>query len=195
MPNMLRTLAVAAGALALVGGVAITVDAQKPPAAQASKQASSGKAVEITWEDLWPEGEDERLRELYETYVATVGKDAGSIAEGSAADTMPQIGGFTTVSSLNNTRVRIPGYVVPLDFSPKNTYSGFLLVPYFGACIHTPPPPPNQIVYVAANPQVTVKDIWAPVWVEGVLTTQRKDSKLADAAYTLKLSKLELYKR
>jgi hypothetical protein len=169
--------------------------APSPKSSPAKPDAAKAKAEEITWEDLWPEGEDERLEKLFDAYMETIGKDAGVIAEGSAGDMMPQIGTFTTVAALNNKRVRLPGYIVPLDFNAKNQHSSFLLVPYFGACIHTPPPPPNQIVYITAKPAVTIKDVWAPIWVEGVMTTERKDSKMADAAYALSLTKLEPYER
>jgi uncharacterized protein len=180
-------------ALALAAVLAAWVSVQATGWAQSA--AAKSKAQEITWEDLWPEGEDKRLEELFDAYMNSVGKDSGAIAEGSAADMMPQIGTFTTVPSLNQKKVRMPGYIVPLDFNAKDLHSTFLLVPYFGACIHTPPPPPNQIVFVTAKPAVTIKDIWAPIWVEGVMTTERKDSKMADAAYALALSKVEPYQR
>jgi len=151
------------------------------------------KPLEITWEELMPEGEEERILELYEAYFQAVGANASSVAEGSASDTMPQIGTYNTVQALNNRSIRIPGYIVPFDFSPKETYREFLLVPYFGACIHTPPPPPNQIIYVTVKSGVKIKDIWAPVWLEGVLTTKKHTNDLGNAAYTLSMTKLEPY--
>ncbi len=162
----------------------------------AAAQTQSSGAREITWDDLWPEGEDARLEELFNSYLAATGRDdVSAVFEGSAADKMPQIGTFNTVANLNGKKVRIPGYVVPFDFNSKNKHASFLLVPYFGACIHTPPPPPNQIINVTANPAVTIKDIWSPIWAEGVLSTERTDSKLADAAYGMALTKIEPYGR
>lgn len=161
--------------------------------AQAQKPQS--KPLELTWEELMPEGEEERILQLYEAYYATVGAKggAGDVAEGSAADSMPQIGTFNTVKALDKRLVRIPGYIVPFDFSSKDTYKEFLLVPYFGACIHTPPPPPNQIVYVTVKAGVKIKDIWAPVWLEGVLSTSRKENSLGNAAYSLEMTRLQPY--
>jgi uncharacterized protein len=186
----------AASILALLAAAILAAGlAWQAVAAPQAGAAAKGKAQEITWEDLWPEGEDERLEKMFDAYMESLGKDASSVSEGSAADTMPQIGTFTTVASLNQKRVRLPGYIVPLDFNAKNQHSSFLLVPYFGACIHTPPPPPNQIVFISAKPAVTIKDVWAPIWVEGVMTTERKDSKMADAAYSLALTKVEPYER
>ena len=48
-----------------------------------------------------------------------------------------------TNAALDGVRARIPGYVVPLESSAAG-HLEFLLVPYFGACIHTPPPPPTR---------------------------------------------------
>ena len=115
------------------------------------------------------------------------------IAEGSAADTMAQIGTFNVVEDLDGLQIRLPGYVVPLDFSAEGNYDEFLLVPYFGACLHTPPPPPNQIVYVKADPRAEVKSIYEPVWVEGTLKTGKFESDTGDSAYELTLSKIEAY--
>jgi hypothetical protein len=61
-----------------------------------------------------------------------------------------QAGSSKTNSKLNQLRVKIPGFIVPLDNRPDGRVQEFFLVPYFGACIHVPPPPPNQIVYVKA---------------------------------------------
>ena len=49
--------------------------------------------------------------------------------------------------SLEDKEVKLPGYVIPLEYYGREINT-FLLVPYIGACIHVPPPPPNQIVYV-----------------------------------------------
>ena len=171
---------------------------------------------QITWEDLMPDGEEEILAQLYEEYFTqlerdmrarsqrlqdagreSVGDDAvditAMIAEGSAADTMDQVGTFNVVEDLDGLQIRIPGYVVPLDFNADNEYTEFLLVPYFGACLHTPPPPPNQIVYVTSDPAAKVESIYDPVWVEGTMKTGRFDTDTANSAYELTLSKIEIY--
>ena len=112
--------------------------------------------TEITWEELMPEGEDELLETLYlefyqdfeqkllqgSTTLAAAARqqetDISSITEGSVDDTMEQIGTFNVVEELDGKRVRVPGYVVPFDFSANAEHKEFLLVPYFGACLHTP---------------------------------------------------------
>jgi hypothetical protein len=148
----------------------------------------------VTWENLMPEGEEDLLAAMYEDYMRSLSSgDSASISEGSTADQMKQIGTFNTVKPLNGRTIRIAGYVVPLDFNARNTLSEFLLAPYFGACVHAPPPPPNQIIFVTAKPAAKLKDLWGAVWAEGVLSTDRKDSDLASTAYTLTLTKIEPY--
>ena len=168
--------------------------------------------VQLNWEDLMPEGEDvvlERLyREFYDNLEGQIGGaqtlasaaqsqgeslDIAEIIEGSAEDTMEQIGTFNVVEDLNGEKIRIPGYVVPLDFSAKSEYTEFLLVPYFGACLHTPPPPPNQIIFVKALPAVKLENIYEPIWLEGTMRTGQFNSGLGNSAYEVSLSKAEAY--
>jgi len=94
----------------------------------------------------------------------------------------------TTVRpELNGAKIRIAGFIVPLETNAQGNVSEFFLVPYQGACIHVPPPPPNQLIYVkypkgyAFNPD----DIYEAFWVEGTLHTELIQSKLASAAYTM----------
>jgi hypothetical protein len=70
----------------------------------------------------------------------------------------------------------------------------FFLVPYFGACIHVPPPPPNQMLYVTVQKGITLDSMYAAYWVTGRLSTKTKQTKLGAAAYTLAASNLEEYK-
>ena len=79
---------------------------------------------------------------------------------------------------LDGTRVRMPGYVVPLEFDDTRV-TEFFLVPYVGACIHTPPPPPNQIVHVKLSEGLEAYGgLFTPVWVKGVMRTEQRKSEL-----------------
>ncbi len=91
----------------------------------------------------------------------------------------------TTLKELDGKRVKVPGYMVPLDDSARGV-SEFILVPYYGACIHTPPPPPNQMVYVtmAAGRRVEV-NLWEPIWIEGNLHVSEVDSPYGAVAHQL----------
>ena len=94
------------------------------------------------------------------------------------------------VADLNGKSVRIGGYVVPLDFESTNVKE-FLLVPFVGACIHVPPPPANQIVYVKVDKGFEISDTFAPVTVTGTIKTDLAVTGLADAGYTMEASSVE----
>ena len=96
------------------------------------------------------------------------------------------------VGALDGRQVRLPGFVVPLDFQDMET-SEFLLVPYFGACIHVPPPPSNQIVYVRTVAGYPIKELFDPVWVTGVISTQAHPNEVGDAGYTMQATIIEPY--
>ena len=185
-----------------------------PAGPQAEPEAEPART--IYWENLLPEGEIEEIDRLYEEYFAKLdsqllmqqpqslfdaaGEEAAenedpyaNIPEGSALDFMPQLGTFNVVEELNGARVRIPGYVLPFEYSPSGDVTEFLLVPYFGACIHTPPPPPNQIVYVTAENPVPLGNQWEAIWAIGVLHAKNKMNDLGDAAYTLEIEGWETY--
>ena len=97
------------------------------------------------------------------------------------------------VSELDGQRVRIGGYVVALDFDATKIKE-FLLVPFVGACIHVPPPPPNQIIYVKAADGFEVNGQFDPVYVTGTLKTARQFTGLAATGYTMEAEKVETRK-
>lgn len=165
-----------------------------------------GEPLPILWEDLMPEGSLEDLirqqEEFYEMLQRRYAANAAplseaqpfdEIEEGSEFDYMPQLGSFDVVEELDGELIKIPGYVVPFNFDPKLRHSEFLFVPYMGACIHTPPPPPNQLIFVRADPAIQVEDIWAPYWLEGTLSSEQNYHEVGDAAYALSLTSLEPY--
>jgi hypothetical protein len=88
------------------------------------------------------------------------------------------------VTALAGRRVAIPGFIVPLEDS-ASTVSEFLLVPYFGACIHMPPPPPNQMIYVKMVGAPIPVDLWEPMTIEGELTVSTVDSPYGKVGYVI----------
>ena len=97
--------------------------------------------------------------------------------------------------ALNGTRVRIPGFIVPLEFKGTQI-SEFLLVPYFGACIHSPPPPSNQIIHVfPSRPLPASFKTMDPVWVNGLLELGQSKTEMGNAAYRIKAEQTQPYKR
>ncbi|XBQ14897.1 MAG: DUF3299 domain-containing protein [Oceanicaulis sp.] len=151
------------------------------PEAAAQTPNATPAYLDLGWADLLPEGEAERIAQLQQMQAVQSGFDHFG------ADAMPQIQTFNVVDDLDGERVRIPGYILPFDFSGSGEVTRFLLVPYVGACIHVPPPPPNQLVYVTTETPITVERMWDPVFAEGVMRTERQDNELGDAAYTLEL--------
>ncbi|NDE01908.1 MAG: DUF3299 domain-containing protein, partial [Gammaproteobacteria bacterium] len=83
---------------------------------------------------------------------------------------------------------------VPLDVGKDGLVTEFFLVPYFGACIHVPPPPPNQIVYVRMNKGIALDSIYEAYWITGRMKVSRKATRLGASAYQLDASKVEIYK-
>lgn len=96
-----------------------------------------------------------------------------------------------TVSEMDGASIKLPGYVVPLE-ELNGALKEFLLVPYFGACIHTPPPPANQIVHVKVSKPVKFRSM-DTVWVSGVLKTQRQDSYMGTSGYQVEGAFVEAY--
>ncbi len=104
--------------------------------------------------------------------------------------------------ALDGQTVRMPGYLLPLEFSGK-LVSEFLLVPWVGACIHTPPPPANQIVHVKVDQPFEFGGLFSPVWVTGRMAaaSARKSLYLIDGSsdidvgYSLHASQVEAYKQ
>jgi hypothetical protein len=90
-----------------------------------------------------------------------------------------------TLAKLDGKLVRIPGFVVPLDdFTEEG--AEFLLVPYYGACVHTPPPPPNQIVFVEMNGRKNIKmNLFDAVWMEGILKVSTVESPFGSVGFQL----------
>lgn len=89
-----------------------------------------------------------------------------------------------TVSTLNQKKIKLPGFVVPLEEDAKGMRE-FLLVPYFGACIHTPPPPANQIIHVFSDKPIPNLMSMDTVWVTGRIETERKNSDMGVSGYRL----------
>ena len=83
-----------------------------------------------------------------------------------------------TVDALNGENIKLPGFIVPLEFDDDNAVTQFFLVPYFGACIHMPPPPPNQMVLVEYPEGLEMEALYTPFWVSGELSIQITDCLL-----------------
>jgi len=93
---------------------------------------------------------------------------------------------------LDGKKIRIAGFVVPLE-KIGNQMTEFLLVPYFGACIHVPPPPANQVIYVTTDKPVTHAGMMDAIWISGELHTDQLTSKMGQSGYRMKAVRVEAY--
>ncbi|ELL4668442.1 DUF3299 domain-containing protein [Vibrio fluvialis] len=142
---------------------------------------SSDEVLKLDWIDLIPENE----RNLFDQQGMPMPDHNGS-----APAKQSKIGHVR--SELNGSTVKIPGFVIPLE-GDENTVTEFLLVPYFGACIHVPPPPPNQIIYVKFPKGAPVQELWDVVYVIGTLKTESVSLDLAETGYVIEGSKIAEY--
>ena len=103
------------------------------------------------------------------------------------------------VLDLNGARIEIPGFVVPLDVN-YDRVKEFLLVPYFGACIHVPPPPSNQILHVLVPKTLTKKQqktlkeamlIYGAISISGTLKAVSSNTSMGFASYQVKVDLIE----
>jgi len=128
--------------------------------------------TEVKWKELVPEG-----------YKPPPVRSEAFYAANPELNNQPELDA-PIVESLDGQKIKIPGYVVQLE-GDADKVTQFLLVPYYGACIHVPPPPPNQIVLVDFPKGVKYEDTFDPVWVEGVMKVERVEGDIAVVGYRL----------
>ncbi|NWO03293.1 MAG: DUF3299 domain-containing protein [Idiomarinaceae bacterium] len=137
-------------------------------------------AEKIGWKDLIPEGFTPPPVKPQSYYDANPEEDRQTNLDA------------PVVEALDGKKVRIPGYVVQLEGDADNV-TEFLLVPYFGACIHVPPPPPNQIIHVEYAEGVPYENTYDAVWIEGTIKVERKEGDLAVVGYQMEADSVEVY--
>lgn len=191
----LRWLAVPLTMALGADGLSMTVAAAEPKSPDARLETnvrdSVDKVQELEWEALVPEGW--RPDEVLQQYDVEQLDDS----DPRAAELMSKLQALwdeaPVVKALDGKKVKLPGFVVPIE-GDGEAVSEFLLVPYYGACIHVPPPPANQTVYVVTgNEGAAVRKLFDTVWVTGILSAKSNRSDLANAGYTLRASKVEPY--
>ncbi|MDW6005083.1 DUF3299 domain-containing protein [Vibrio mangrovi] len=143
-------------------------------------QAQQESVLTLTWKDLIPAGERRQKPPVRTTPVDHEN------------DTPPQLKMGGVRDDLNGKIVKIPGFVIPLEGDDKSV-TEFLLVPFLGACIHVPPPPPNQIIYVKFEHGAPIRKLWDIVYVVGELKTETMNLDLGESGYVLYGQALEDY--
>ena len=151
------------------------------PAAKATPPATGGFRT-ITWEALVPAD--------WDPFKEFKGIDLSALQDGDPkADQMlkrmREVWDQAPVNpALVGQRVRIPGFVVPLE-DTKDGIKEFLLVPYFGACVHSPPPPSNQIIHVLPKSPAKGFRSMDAVWITGTLSNTQTDSFMGASSWRL----------
>lgn len=145
-------------------------------------QAMASQYRAIEWPDLIPKGVPYgeiigpgKIDEANDTWVPEYDRNA-----------------WRMNTRLNGKAVKLPGYIIPFDVTAQGVTS-FMLVPYVGACIHTPPPPPNQLVFVTAKTPWPSDSLWDPVWVSGRLSAKSMQTQIADVGYQMTAERIEVY--
>ncbi|MFO1330105.1 MAG: DUF3299 domain-containing protein [Rubrivivax sp.] len=195
--------------LAALAAVALLAQAQAPQgapvpgpvlggtkAAPAAKPATpppvaaKGSFREIKWDELVPKDWDP-MKDLKGLDLSAL-NDADPRASQMLKKMREVWDNAPSNPALDGQAVRIPGYVVPLEETPDGPKE-FLLVPYFGACIHSPPPPSNQIIHVL--PRSVPKGVRSmdPVWISGTLVREKTDSYMGAASYRMQAQAVEPY--
>lgn len=160
------------------------------------------KYLEIEWTALMPSDDLEALLNAPDFF--------DEIEEGSRNDSLDMLltgdpedprtarylqalGSMSIVEEYDQKRIRIPGFIVPLVSDEKQNITEFFIVPYFGACLHLPPPPPNQILHVKTDKKVRLNGLQDAFWFEGEVNIETTSNLLGKSAYTLKLENISPY--
>ncbi len=157
----------------------------------------------ITWEDLSPDKNNGVKINLDENVdirgIPDISEFDGSkehldyfLEEMGYVKEMQEKGDFIN-TKLNDKNIKIPGYITPIAFEGENV-TEFLFVPYLGACIHVPAPPPNQIIYVKLAKGLKADDIWSPKWITGVLHANPVSTIVANVGYSIEEAFVSPYK-
>ena len=188
MPHRPSSFAAPARRRALIGLAAAAWSAASAVSAQPSSRP--GAYTELRWDDLVPKG--------WDPMAGFKDKNIGALVDGDPK-TMDMMSKLREVwdnapaeTRLDGAAIKLPGYLVPLD-EGKAGITEFLLVPYFGACVHSPPPPANQIVLVVPAKPITGYQTMDTVWASGRLRTARQGSPMGTSAYRLEAALVDRY--
>ncbi len=157
---------------------------------------------ELEWTDLMPKDDLDALMNP-PAYLSEIedGSEAdqidGSLNNNSASESddryQQALTSTRVIEKMDGQAIRLPGFVVPLAYNEQQMVTQFLLVPFFGACIHVPPPPPNQVIFVEYAKGLTISNFYDPIWVSGVLSTKLVQSDMGTSAYQLQLDSYQRY--
>ncbi|MEM8791935.1 MAG: DUF3299 domain-containing protein [Pseudomonadota bacterium] len=140
--------------------------------------------VELEWDDLIPGGGKGTMMETL--------RQLGIVQHGQLQTPFDQETAAAVVTDYDGKQVQLPGYPVPLEFE-DTAIKAFILVPYIGACIHVPPPPPNQLVFVRVKEPFEIDSMWDPVYATGIFNSSAVATELAEIGYAMSDAFIEPY--
>lgn len=143
--------------------------------------AAAKDYIDLDWSDLLPEGE-----------VALPPALQGVIQHDQASLMSQQPDSTGIRTDWNGKIVRLPGFIVPIEYSGSGV-TAFILVPFVGACVHVPPPPANQLVFVTTETPYENAGLFEPVNVIGMFGTASMTTQLAEIGYALSADHIEPY--
>jgi uncharacterized protein len=138
--------------------------------------------IDLKWSDLVPLGE---------TIIPPGLQSAFGHDESAMASEQPESSGVRR--DWNGMIVRLPGFIVPIEYSGSGV-TAFILVPFVGACVHVPPPPANQLVFVTTEKPYESSGLFEAVNVIGMFGTASTRTQLADIGYALSADRIEPYR-
>ena len=148
----------------------------------APRAALADEVIDLAWEDLLPEGK------------VVIPRAVQSLIDHDGPDLSSQQPASTGVRTEWNGRiVRLPGFIVPIDMV-GTAVTAFILVPFVGACIHVPPPPANQLVFVTTSEPYESEGLFAPVHVTGMFGVSAMSTHLAQIGYALSAEEIVPFK-
>lgn len=163
-----------------------------PSLATATENMLNGQPVQVMeWDQLMPA--DFSLDSIFaqSDELATI-DDFDPRAQKLLDEMMAAMQSAPVIPELDGKMIKVPGYVVPMESDGQNV-TEFFLVPYFGACIHVPPPPSNQIIYVRFEPGTKVENLYDAIWVTGRLKTETVSTDMATSGYSMEAFQIEPY--
>lgn len=148
----------------------------------------------IGWSQLLPDNERQLLTYYLPDETLDFTEQIRRSIEASSSEEYKSAAYSTNiVEPLLDNRVTISGFIVPIELGEGRKVQSFFLVPYFGACIHYPPPPPNQMIYVSTPQNFPLPDMHQAYTLSGVLRGGLYEDLLGTSAYQLDLVSVAIF--
>lgn len=199
MSNFFQLLLFLMSVLLLTGCDSTSTDGAQKTSDSESQIVDSNKPrqllfKQVEWIDLVPDDyrPDEVLADYFKKYDLDNLEDSDPIVLELQQKLKVLLASSPVNEQIDGQKIKLAGYILPLEYDGMST-SEFLLVPYFGACIHTPPPPANQTIYVKTEKPIEIDGLYDAVWVSGEIKIEHKVSEYTDSGYLMLAKTIEEY--